>query len=588
MTVPFRWKLLGSYLLLILVLGGGIFVYLEQSLDAFQVSVLRSELLTEAKLARLVTENALLDLAHDAPRIATALGRAGSARVSIIDRNGRVVGDSEVKPERLAELENHLDRPEVRDALAGGSGSALRYSATLRTDMLYVTTSFLASTGPAVIRLALPLATVNQAKARLHTLLGAGLVTVMILALIFSYILSQLISRPLRLIAESAMEIGRGNFRCRLPVNSTDELSQVATVMNDMAARIESQMDKLEQEKERLDAILSCMGDGLMVTDGAGAITLVNPAFCEMFGAPATLLGRRLIEISRHPELNDCYRLVSEESTDYRKEILLPGVRERALLTHWAPLPDDRKSRGVVAVFHDISELKRLEKIRKDFVANVSHELKTPVTVIKGYAEALLDGMVISDPQRAVAFVEIIRNHVNRQAELIGNLLTLSELESKEFSLMLHPLDLEGAARRAVTLLAAKAIERGVTVRVSGFDGLPTVLIDPGRIEQVFVNLLDNAITYTPAGGWVDLTAGAEPHEVTVSVRDTGPGIPPQSLGRVFERFYRVDAGRSREEGGNGLGLAIVKHIVQLHGGNVRVESTPGQGSVFSFTLKRG
>jgi len=177
---------------------------------------------------------------------------------------------------------------------------------------------------------------------------------------------------------------------------------------------------------------------------------------------------------------------------------------------------------------------------------------------------------------------------VNRQAELIGNLLTLSELESKEFSLALHPLDLEGAVRRAVTLLAAKASERGVTVRFSGFDGLPTVLIDPGRIEQVFVNLLDNAITYTPAGGEVDLTAAAEPHEVTVSVRDTGPGIPPQSLGRVFERFYRVDAGRSREEGGNGLGLAIVKHIVQLHGGNVRVESTPGQGSVFSFTLKRG
>jgi two-component system phosphate regulon sensor histidine kinase PhoR len=241
-----------------------------------------------------------------------------------------------------------------------------------------------------------------------------------------------------------------------------------------------------------------------------------------------------------------------------------------------------------VAVFHDISDLKRLEKIRKDFVANVSHELKTPVTVIKGYAEALLDGLVTTDPERAVSFIEIIKNHIERQAELIGNLLILSELESDEFTLDLLPLDLEGAARRAVTFLESKAVERGATVKMTGFERLPPVLIDPGRIEQVFVNLLDNALKYTPAGGQVEVSAVAEAERVVVTVRDNGPGIPPRSLARVFERFYRVDEGRSREEGGHGLGLAIVKHIVQLHGGTVSVESTPGRGSAFSFTLKRG
>lgn len=587
MIIPFRLKLLVSYLLLILVLGGGFFFYLEERLDASQVSVLKGELLTEAKLAVLTAENGLREINRDAPQIASALGRAGSARVTIIDRDGRVAGDSEVKPEHLGELENHLERPEVRDALAVGSGSAIRYSATLKTDMLYVATSFKAPTGPAVIRLALPLSAVAQAREQLHTLLGAGLVMVSALALIFSVILSRLISRPLWLIADSAMEIGRGNFRSRLPVRGTDELSQVSRVMNDMSSRIESQMERLEQEKERLDAILRGMGEGLMVTDGAGAITLLNPAFCELFGISPSLAGSRLIEITRHPDLNDCYRYVISEQTEHHREIIIPGARERVLLTHWVPLVDDRrKLSGVVAVFHDISDLKRLEKIRKDFVANVSHELKTPVTIIKGYAEVLLDGLVTSDPDRAVSFVEIIRNHVERQAELISDLLTLSELESKEFALALHPLNLTDPVRRAITLLEPKAGNKSVSIRLAGFDNLPQLLIDPGRIEQVLINLLDNAVKYSPAGGAIDLTACFEDNIVTVSVQDQGPGIPPQSLGRVFERFYRVDEGRSRDEGGSGLGLAIVKHIVQLHGGSVAVESMPGRGSVFSFTLR--
>jgi two-component system phosphate regulon sensor histidine kinase PhoR len=435
--------------------------------------------------------------------------------------------------------------------------------------------------------LALPLSTVNQAKAQLHTLLGAGLITGLLLALLFSYVLSRFMSRPVRLIADSALEIGRGNFRQRLPVSGTDELSAVATVMNDLSSRIETQMDKLEREKERLDAILRGMGEGLMMTDGSGAITLVNPAFCELFGMSGTVVGRPLIEIARHPDLNACYRRAAGERTEYRQEIVLSGFRERVLLTHWVPLTDRQKLLGVVAVFHDISDLKRLEKIRKDFVANVSHELKTPVTIIKGYAEALLDGLVTSDPQRAISFIEIIHNHIERQAELIGNLLTLSELESDQFTLDLLPLDLAGTARRAVTCLGFKAAERGTTVTMTGFAGLPLVLIDPCRIEQVFVNLLENALKYTPCGGQVEVSAIAEPDKVFVTVRDNGPGIPPQSLTRVFERFYRVDEGRGREEGGNGLGLAIVKHIVQLHGGTVSVESTPGQGSAFTFSLKR-
>ena len=588
MTIPFRWQLLGSYLLLLLVLGGGLYVYLDHRIEDLQMSVLQGELTTEAHLAALMAENSMTDLHRDAPRVATLLARAGATRVTIISSDGWVVGDSDVKPDKLTELENHRDRPEVHAALSKGIGTAYRYSVTLRTDMLYVAASFRSPTGPAVVRLALPLAAITEAKAQLHTLIGAGLISGLILALLFSYFLSRFMSRPVRLIADSALEIGRGNFRHRQPVSGTDELSAVATVMNDLSSRIESQMDKLEREKERLDAILRGMGEGLMMTDGSGGITLVNPAFCELFGMSGSVVGRPLIEIARHPDLNACYRRAVEERTEYRQEIVLSGFRERVLLTHWVPLTAQQKLLGVIAVFHDISDLKRLEKIRKDFVANVSHELKTPVTIIKGYAEALLDGLVTSDPERAISFIEIIRNHIERQAELIGNLLTLSELESDQFTFDLLPLDLESTARRAVTCLGFKAVERGTTVTMTGFAGLPLVLIDPCRIEQVFVNLLDNALKYTPGGGHVEVSARTEPDKVIVTVRDNGPGIPPQSLTRVFERFYRVDEGRGREEGGNGLGLAIVKHIVQLHGGTVSVESTPGQGSAFTFSLKQG
>ncbi len=588
MTVPFRWKLLCSYLLLILLLGGGLYFYLDHRLESLQRSVLQGELLTEAKLAALVAERGIGSMTTDAPAIATALGHAGSARVTIITKDGRVTGDSEVVPANLKELENHLDRPEISAAFAMGSGQAFRYSATLKTDMLYVATLFKSPDGSAVVRLALPLAAVNQAEQQMNTLLGAGLVTGLILAMLFSYILSSIITRPLRLIADSAREIGRGNFRQRLSVEGNDELSEMSTVMNDMSSRIENQMEKLEREKGRLDAILRGMGEGLMVTDSGGAITLVNPAFCELFGVSSSVVGRPLIEIARYPDLNACYRHASGERSEYQREIVISGMRERVLLTHWVPLFEQQKHLGVVAVFHDISNLKRLEKIRRDFVANVSHELKTPVTIIKGYAEALLDGLVISDPQRAVSFVEIIRNHIDRQAELIGNLLTLSELESEEFTLELHPFELEGTVRRAVTFLGDKSTERGATISVNGFSGLPPVLIDPSRIEQVFVNLLDNAIKYTPAGGTVEVSAVTEAEWVKVTVRDKGPGIPPQSLTRVFERFYRVDEGRSREDGGNGLGLAIVKHLVHLHGGTITVESTPGHGSAFIFSLKRG
>jgi two-component system phosphate regulon sensor histidine kinase PhoR len=436
-----------------------------------------------------------------------------------------------------------------------------------------------------VIRLALPLSAVDQTRSSLHTVLGVALLPAILLSLGLSYLLSRVTSRTLTALTSGAARFGTVDFSARLPVRSRDELGELARVMNEMADRLEDEMLRLGAERNRLDAILRGMGEGLLVSDAAGSVTLVNPAFRELFEISAEPAGRPLAEVCRHPALLETFRRVQENRSEQVAEIVLPRVDEITLLTHWVPLNEGGLPAGVVAVFHDISDLKRLERVRRDFVANVSHELRTPVTVIRGYAETLAGGA--ADPATAARFIATIQAHAERLTALIGDLLTLSELEARGAALALAPVDLVTAVEHCCHLLQPQAAEQKIAIDSSAVPAL-TVLADRQRLEQVLVNLLDNAVKYTPAGGRVTLAAAAGDQLVTVSVRDTGPGIPLQEQARIFERFYRVDAGRSRDQGGTGLGLAIVKHIVQLHGGAVGVESVPGQGACFTFTLRRG
>lgn len=589
MRVSFRSKLMLSYLLLLILMSLAIYLHLNRSLQESIIGSLRDNLASQARITALMAERELHTPKTDAPRLAAETGRSLTARVTIIAPDGEVIGDSQVGSDRLGDLENHLGRPEVQEALKTGRGTAIRYSATLRTDMLYVAVPFTGRDNRGgIIRLALPLSAMRSAMAGMHTTLGISLLAAFVMALVFSDILSRLTTRPLRQIAAIAAEIGRGNFQRRLPAEWHDELGDLARIMNDMAGRLEAELTSLSAERNRLDAILAGMGEGLMVTDADGAITLVNPAFRRLFGVHEEVIGRPLSHISRHPALHRSYRTVRENGRELQEEMIIQSGGEKALATHWVPLVEGGKTRGMVAVFHDISDQKRLEKVRKDFVANVSHELRTPVTVIKGYAETLLDGVLTGDPDRAARFVEIILSHSQRLTSLITDLLSLSELESTDFTLQLQPIPLEGTIRRACALLEGNAAGKSIALHPPAGE-LPCVLADQGRLEQVLINLVDNAVKYTLPGGRVALAVADEGEFVRVSVRDTGPGIPAESIHRLFERFYRVDAGRSRDEGGTGLGLAIVKHIILLHGGTVRVENNPdGPGATFSFTLKKG
>ncbi|WP_298269152.1 two-component system histidine kinase PnpS [Geobacter sp.] len=588
MRFRIQWKLMASYLVLVLFIGGVFFAYLSYTLDTHLAEEIRENLASETRLARLIAQRNIGDMRRDAPRTASTISDEIRARVTIILADGVVVGDSEVPPDQLGTLENHLQRPEVQAALRSGSGSSVRYSATIRTPMLYTAVPLKTAAGEGgILRLALPLTSLEKAKASIRTLLAASLLIGLAIALVLSYILSRVTSRSLRTMTTLATQIGSGEFTRRIPVTTRDEVGELARVMNEMSARIEHHMEQISAEKARLDTILRGMGEGLMVSDARGEITLVNPAFLELFALSENVEGRHIIEITRHPALHDAFRSVVASGSERLEELTLGLGEERHVLTHWVPLTEEGKLHGVVAVFHDITDIKKLEKIRRDFVANVSHELRTPVTVIKGYAEALIGGTLESDPARARRFIEIIYSHSDRLAALIGDLLTLSRLESGMLRLELTGVNLERVARHVAGLLEQKAAVEKITIDCAPLVGAPTVLADPGRLEQVLINLLDNAIKYSPSGSAVSLMVSDEGAMVKVGVKDTGIGIPPADLARIFERFYRVDAARSREEGGTGLGLSIVKHIVQLHGGSVGVKSVHGKGSTFWFTLKK-
>jgi two-component system, OmpR family, phosphate regulon sensor histidine kinase PhoR len=582
----FRTKLVLSYIFLITLISGSFYLYFNHTLQKGMIEESRGNLTSQTQLARLLVMN---DRNATSPQqLAESIGTVIKSRVTLIAPNGTVIGDSDVGQARLAQLENHLHRPEVQEALKNGSGSALRYSDTLQISMLYSAMTYGSGSANGVIRLAMPLEYLASARDTLHGVVGGAAVVTLLIGLLFSYILSNLTSRPLRDMADAAARIGHGVSKARIPVASNDEIGMLAGVLNDMSERIEDQVQRLSAEKQRLDTILRSMGEGVMVTAPDGVITLVNPAFRRLFSIAGEVEGKRLVEISRHPDLLEAFTdLGKPDVNELLREISIQPS-DITLFTHWAPLNVDGVRQGIVAVFHDISDLKKAENMRRDFVANVSHELRTPVTIIKGYAETLLDGALETDPARAKRFVEIISSHSERLTNLINDILTLSSLETKEALLELNPIDVSGTIAKACMLLQERAAQKNIAIVNESVGGaLPRVMADQGRLEQVVVNLLENAIKYTSDGGSVRLFTEDDDAYIRVSLADSGIGIPFKDLPRIFERFYRVDEARTREQGGTGLGLAIVKHIVQLHGGNVSVTSLPGQGSVFSFTLKK-
>ncbi len=402
---------------------------------------------------------------------------------------------------------------------------------------------------------------------------------------------------PIQRINSVAKEIAEGNFEKEIRASSRDEFGDLANSINFMAKRLEATIDDITEEKNRAHAILDCMGDGVIVLDEHAQVILVNPAAEEFFGIIAEYsYGRDILEVIRNYEFDKLLTTALNTGESMVQEMRILNPDQRIFCVHATPLicPECRVQKaGVVALLRDITERRALEEMRSEFIANVSHELRTPLTTIKGYLETLLDG-ALEEPELSRHFLEVVDSEAERFARLIDDLLDLSKMENRRAVInCTQPVRMADLISRVITMYEAQAGEKGLQLVAEVDDPLKLVVQgDPDMLSQVLINLVDNAIKYTPAGGEVRVSAYPSPGKgpeknITVQVKDTGIGIPKDSVPRIFERFYRVDKSRWRELGGSGLGLSIVKHIIEAHGGEVDVQSIVGKGSVFTFTLSR-
>jgi two-component system phosphate regulon sensor histidine kinase PhoR len=516
------------------------------------------------------------------------LGQKIDSRITIINESGKVVGDSYESGENLLGMENHKDRPEVASALQGKVGKSIRYSHTIKADMLYVASAIQVQKKTiGVARLALPLNELQHQNSMILKLVLLGLFLAFIFSLVLSFGFSNQVTKPLRKMVEVGKKMSEGDFTRRIKIKTKDEIGELGKTLNQMSVELSEKIAEITEDRSQLQSILSSMIEGILAVDQRGKVLLANDALSRMFELNASFYGKPHYEVIRDPELNEFIQEVLSSEQEKRNEISFIHPREGDFLIQSALVKHPREG-GIFAVFsfHDITELKRLERVRKDFVANVSHELRTPLTSIKGFVEALQDG-AINDPNQSAKFLSIISQHTDRMNKIISDLLQLSQIESKEFGLKIEPFSVKELVEEVVYTLKRSADEKLQNLEVHLHSEDAKVLGDKYKINQALTNLVDNAVKYTPEKGSIKIESRDKGEVVEIAVIDNGIGIPQNDLPRIFERFYTVDKSRSRELGGTGLGLSIVKHIIEAHGGTVNVRSQLGKGSEFIFTLKK-
>jgi two-component system phosphate regulon sensor histidine kinase PhoR len=504
------------------------------------------------------------------------LGTGIDARLTVIDSSGTVLADSRAEP---AQMENHSLRPEVIAALRDGWGQAIHRSRTLPEAMLYVARRVRTPQGRLlIVRASLDLREIHQWAAVINRRILLAAAMLLVLALGLSLLFTRSVVQPVFGLQRAARRIADGDLTVRVPEGRRDELGALARAMNEMAGQLQKLFAAANSERGLLQAIVGSMTEAVVVLDRQRRIVLANPSFEQEFRSSAQPGpdGRFLWETLRSADLQDLVERVIREDRTVAAELRI-GLKSFDATA--VPLKGERNE--IVVVLHDVTQLKALDKVKADLVTNVSHELRTPLTAIKGYAETLEDEV----PEPSRRFLEIIRRHTDRLIALVNDLLVLSQLESGERQLEKEPVDLAEIAADALKLLEKQIADKRLNAGITTAPELPRIMADRFLLEQAFINLLDNAVKYTASGGITVQLAPSAPNQVRIEIADTGAGIPAESLGRIFERFYVVDKNRSRELGGTGLGLAIVKRIVLAHNGTVTVESGLGKGTVFTILL---
>ena len=518
-------------------------------------------------------------------KICKSLGAAGASRITIILPDGQVIGDSD---ENTAIMKNHSDRPEFKTAMNGDVGKSVRFSDTLGKNMMYLAIPIKQDDKiTAVVRTAVPITTIDNELANLHKkILWTGII-IAICAAAASWVVSKRLTRPIEQMTETARNFASGDFGHRLSIPDTIELAELAKTLNEMARQLADRIDTITRDKNETQAILSSMIEGVIAIDYDGCIVSINNAAAELLKIDKTVAhGKSVEEIVRNPEFIEFVKNTLTEKQPAEADISLTNNGGHFLRLHGTVLTDAKEQKmGAVIVLHDITRIRQLEEVRRDFVANVSHELKTPITSIKGFVETLLEG-VVKDPVQIQRFLNIIAKHSERLDAIIDDLLALSRLEEddEKRKLSFEEHHLKPVLASAIELSKVKAEQKNITVELVCSEET-TAKINSALIEQAVINLVDNAVKYSQENSTVTVNAQKKLNEIVITVTDHGCGIEKKHLSRIFERFYVVDKARSRKLGGTGLGLAIVKHISGVHGGYVTVESQVGHGSTFTIHL---
>ncbi len=582
------WQLYPTYLVITLAVLVAVALYCAHFFRYFYIDQMREHLTT---LAYAVAEQISTSLrAKDLPesdKICKQLGLADKkeTRFTVILPSGKVIGDSDEDPMQMA---NHSDRPEIRKTLSDGFGWSLRSSPTLGRNMMYVAVPIKEGDEVmAVVRTAIPATAIDDALKSIYIKIFWGVVATVFCAAGISLLISRRISEPIIDMKKIAERFASGDLDHRLLVSGTGELDSLANALNKMATQLQERIATITDQRNEMEAVLSAMIEGVMALDRQGRIASINKAAANLLNIDAQHVKSRMVEeVIRSVDLQEFIERTLNSRVPTEMDITLPAEGNRLFQLHGVPLPTEAGSKiGAVIVLNDMTRMRRLENVRREFVANVSHELKTPITSIQGFVEALLEG-AMNDHKQAERFLKIIAKHSDRLNSIIEDLLILSRLEEdkqrKETSF--EVTELKPVLASAMELSSVKAEEKQMRIELVCEDDT-RAKTNAALLEQAMVNLIDNAVKYSPPGSTVKIIAEQKGMQTTISVQDNGCGIAQEHLPRIFERFYVIDKSRSRKLGGTGLGLAIVKHIAQVHGGSVTVESSPGVGSTFVIHL---
>lgn len=571
------YKIFATYIIIILL---AMVVVGFQSIRQIKLRLMdriKTNLLTHAEMINLACTKAQVN--EKINRLATL----SDARITLIDPTGKVLIDSEAS---ASEMDNHLNRTEIQEARVKGTGTATRYSHTMGIDTLYVALPILdGSEVSGYLRLARPLVEIRQSIRYLNIIIFQSFVLVGVLSFIIAFIFSSRLVSPIQEMEQFTRKLRDGEISGTLLIDSSDEVGRLSRNINYMVTELREKVQAATEEKGKLEAAFASMTDAVLVLDNQGRIEALNKSFKTIFGIRRRdILGKTPLEAFRNVELQNAIERFKETGMPISQEIAL-GTENGFILdvniSSIQGLP--RGEEKTMIVFHDVTRLKKLEKMRVDFVANVTHEIKTPLTAILGFIETLQEG-AIEEKETAGKFLQTIRKHAERLNRLVDDLLTLSDIELGEVSFIFESVIVSGVVETVISIIEPRAVDKKLHLDKNIPDDLPPILADRDRLHQILLNVLDNAVKFTPEGESISITAADnEEGNVIVKISDTGIGIPRDEIARLGERFYRVDKTRSREMGGTGLGLSIVKHLMMVHNGRIEIESQLGVGTTVSL-----